>query len=144
MYCTFPFSDYWRNETLDLPLINNFIFHWVVVKFLVISISIITKAVLIYFQIVGHSLGGGTAALLTYIFREQKEFSSTTCITFAPGMYWLSQMLNYSFFSLCCLVETVNLPQPFSVNMWVIRDLCFGCESNWIFLCIFSFQLIWV
>ncbi|KAK7287305.1 hypothetical protein RIF29_00535 [Crotalaria pallida] len=35
-------------------------------------------------QIVGHSLGGGTAALLTYILREQKEFSSSTCVTFAP------------------------------------------------------------
>lgn len=36
-------------------------------------------------KIVGHSLGGGTAALLTYILREQKEFSSSTCITFAPA-----------------------------------------------------------
>ncbi|MFS8033656.1 putative fungal lipase-like domain, alpha/Beta hydrolase [Helianthus anomalus] len=41
-------------------------------------------------QIVGHSLGGGTAALLTYVLREQKELSSTTCLTFAPGacMTW--------------------------------------------------------
>uniref|UniRef100_A0A175YPJ6 Fungal lipase-like domain-containing protein n=1 Tax=Daucus carota subsp. sativus TaxID=79200 RepID=A0A175YPJ6_DAUCS len=41
-------------------------------------------------KIVGHSLGGGTASLLTYILREQKEFSSTTCITFAPAacMTW--------------------------------------------------------
>ncbi|KAG6756923.1 hypothetical protein POTOM_037222 [Populus tomentosa] len=37
-------------------------------------------------KIVGHSLGGGTAALLTYILREQKELSSSTCVTFAPGM----------------------------------------------------------
>ncbi|MBA0606173.1 hypothetical protein Godav_018681 [Gossypium davidsonii] len=37
-------------------------------------------------RIVGHSLGGGTAALLTYILREHKEFAaSTTCFTFAPG-----------------------------------------------------------
>ncbi|PPE02303.1 hypothetical protein GOBAR_DD00637 [Gossypium barbadense] len=37
-------------------------------------------------KIVGHSLGGGTAALLTYILREHKEFAaSTTCFTFAPG-----------------------------------------------------------
>ncbi|KAB2625186.1 hypothetical protein D8674_016846 [Pyrus ussuriensis x Pyrus communis] len=35
-------------------------------------------------KVIGHSLGGGTAALLTYILREQKEFSSSTCITFAP------------------------------------------------------------
>ncbi|KAL3727727.1 hypothetical protein ACJRO7_032465 [Eucalyptus globulus] len=41
-------------------------------------------------KVVGHSLGGGTAALLTYILREQKEFSSTTCVTFAPAacMTW--------------------------------------------------------
>lgn len=37
-------------------------------------------------QVIGHSLGGGTAALLTYILRERKEFSSSTCVTFAPGM----------------------------------------------------------
>lgn len=41
-------------------------------------------------KIVGHSLGGGTAALLTYILREQKELSSTSCVTFAPAacMTW--------------------------------------------------------
>lgn len=41
-------------------------------------------------KIVGHSLGGGTAALLTYVLREQKELSSTTCVTFAPAacMTW--------------------------------------------------------
>ncbi|KAJ6706234.1 LIPASE CLASS 3 FAMILY PROTEIN [Salix purpurea] len=41
-------------------------------------------------KIVGHSLGGGTAALLTYVLREQKELSSTTCVAFAPAacMTW--------------------------------------------------------
>lgn len=41
-------------------------------------------------KIVGHSLGGGTAALLTYILREQKELSSCACFTFAPAacMTW--------------------------------------------------------
>lgn len=41
-------------------------------------------------KVVGHSLGGGTAALLTYILREQKEFTSTTCVAFAPAacMTW--------------------------------------------------------
>ncbi|GJS66637.1 Sn1-specific diacylglycerol lipase [Tanacetum coccineum] len=36
-------------------------------------------------KVVGHSLGGGTAALLTYILREQKDLSFISCITFAPG-----------------------------------------------------------
>ncbi|OVA01403.1 Lipase [Macleaya cordata] len=41
-------------------------------------------------KVVGHSLGGGTAALLTYVMREQQEFSTTTCVTFAPAacMTW--------------------------------------------------------
>ncbi|XP_031277223.1 uncharacterized protein LOC116135647 [Pistacia vera] len=41
-------------------------------------------------KIVGHSLGGGTAALLTYILREQKELSSCTCFAFASAacMTW--------------------------------------------------------
>lgn len=41
-------------------------------------------------QIVGHSLGGGTAALLTYVLREQKELSTATCVAFAPAacMTW--------------------------------------------------------
>ncbi|KAK9131433.1 hypothetical protein Sjap_011920 [Stephania japonica] len=38
-------------------------------------------------KIVGHSLGGGTAALLTYALREQQEFSTATCVTFAPVVY---------------------------------------------------------
>ncbi|WVZ11235.1 hypothetical protein V8G54_015765 [Vigna mungo] len=37
-------------------------------------------------KVIGHSLGGGTASLLTYILREQNELSSSTCVTFAPGM----------------------------------------------------------
>lgn len=47
-----------------------------------------------YKQIVGHSLGGGTAALLTYILREQKEFATTTCVTFAPGLFLLLVITN--------------------------------------------------
>ncbi|PIA43137.1 hypothetical protein AQUCO_02000516v1 [Aquilegia coerulea] len=41
-------------------------------------------------KIVGHSLGGGTAALLTYALREQQELSTATCVTFAPAacMTW--------------------------------------------------------
>ncbi|KOM45479.1 hypothetical protein LR48_Vigan06g078500 [Vigna angularis] len=36
-------------------------------------------------KIVGHSLGGGTAALLTYKLREIQQLSSTTCVTFGPA-----------------------------------------------------------
>ncbi|WVZ12333.1 hypothetical protein V8G54_016863 [Vigna mungo] len=36
-------------------------------------------------KIVGHSLGGGTAALLTYRLREIQQLSSTTCVTFGPA-----------------------------------------------------------
>ncbi|XP_029127775.1 uncharacterized protein LOC114916042 [Cajanus cajan] len=36
-------------------------------------------------KVVGHSLGGGTAALLTFMLREIKQFSSCTCVTFGPA-----------------------------------------------------------
>ncbi|KAJ6820562.1 uncharacterized protein M6B38_397515 [Iris pallida] len=41
-------------------------------------------------KVIGHSLGGGTAALLTYVLREQQEFATATCVTFAPAacMTW--------------------------------------------------------
>ncbi|KAG6487659.1 uncharacterized protein LOC122009954 [Zingiber officinale] len=42
------------------------------------------------FLIIGHSMGAAIAAILTYIFREHEEFSSTTCVAFGPAacMSW--------------------------------------------------------
>ncbi|KAL8118819.1 hypothetical protein AgCh_016350 [Apium graveolens] len=47
-------------------------------------------------DIVGHSLGGSTAALLTYVMREQKELSSASCVTFAPesGNEFITTIIN--------------------------------------------------
>ncbi|KAL6010603.1 hypothetical protein ACLOJK_001038 [Asimina triloba] len=47
-------------------------------------------------KIVGHSLGGGTAALLTYILREQQEFLTTACVSFAPesGVPFITSVIN--------------------------------------------------
>ncbi|PON88226.1 Mono-/di-acylglycerol lipase [Trema orientale] len=67
-------------------------------------------------KVVGHSLGGGTAALLTYILREQKEFSSITCITFAPGMY-------YYRFSACMTWELAESGKHFITSIINGSDL---------------------
>lgn len=54
----------------------------------------LTEALRLYpdykIKVVGHSLGGGTAALLTYVLREQQEFATATCVSFAPAacMTW--------------------------------------------------------
>ncbi|KAJ0980627.1 hypothetical protein J5N97_008882 [Dioscorea zingiberensis] len=41
-------------------------------------------------KIIGHSLGGGIAAILAYILREREEFSSSSCVAFGPAacMTW--------------------------------------------------------
>ncbi|XP_014521819.1 uncharacterized protein LOC106778372 [Vigna radiata var. radiata] len=46
-------------------------------------------------KIVGHSLGGGTAALLTFMLREIKQFSSCTCVTFGPAACMSMEMAEF-------------------------------------------------
>ncbi|RYQ79475.1 hypothetical protein Ahy_Scaffold6g108227 [Arachis hypogaea] len=80
-------------------------------------------------KIVGHSLGGGTAALLTYILREQKEFSTSTCVTFAPGMYLyyfslhLKLSLYLSFLSACMTWELAESGKNFITTIINGSDL---------------------
>ncbi|KOM45476.1 hypothetical protein LR48_Vigan06g078200 [Vigna angularis] len=54
-------------------------------------------------KIVGHSLGGGTAALLTYNLREIQQFSSTTCVTFGPAA--------------CMTLELAEFGKPFVTSI---------------------------
>lgn len=61
-------------------------------------------------QIVGHSLGGGTAALLTFVLRERKEWSTACCVAFAPGL--LSCILVSRF----TLLHTRRICS--SINLW--------------------------
>ncbi|BAT99675.1 hypothetical protein VIGAN_10117400 [Vigna angularis var. angularis] len=46
-------------------------------------------------KILGHSLGGGTAALLTFMLREIKQFSSCTCVTFGPAACMSMEMAEF-------------------------------------------------
>ncbi|XP_027915314.1 sn1-specific diacylglycerol lipase beta-like [Vigna unguiculata] len=54
-------------------------------------------------KIVGHSLGGGTAALLTYKLREIQQLSSATCVTFGPAA--------------CMTLELAEFGKPFITSI---------------------------
>lgn len=98
----------------------------------------LTKAVYEYpaygIKIVGNSLGGGVASLLTYILREHIEFSSSTCIVFSPAscMTWdlaesskdfITTVINGSdIVPACSLASIDNLRSEVRASSW-IREL---------------------
>jgi hypothetical protein len=82
-------------------------------------------------KIVGHSLGGGTAALLTYILREQKEFISTTCITFAPAACMTWELAESGKHFITTIINGSDLVPTFSTAS--IDDLrCEVTASSWL------------
>ncbi|XP_073029199.1 uncharacterized protein [Primulina eburnea] len=66
-------------------------------------------------KIVGHSLGGGTAALLTYILREQKEFTASTCVTFAPAACMTWELAESGKHFITTIINGSDLVPTFSV-----------------------------
>ncbi|KAM0947634.1 putative fungal lipase-like domain, mono-/di-acylglycerol lipase, alpha/Beta hydrolase [Dioscorea sansibarensis] len=64
--------------------------HWIAKRTTPVLLKALSQHPDYSIKIVGHSLGGGTAALLAYILREHKEFCSSTCVAFAPAacMTW--------------------------------------------------------
>uniref|UniRef100_A0A453PT20 Fungal lipase-like domain-containing protein n=1 Tax=Aegilops tauschii subsp. strangulata TaxID=200361 RepID=A0A453PT20_AEGTS len=74
-------------------------------------------------KVVGHSLGGGTAALLTYVLREQQEFASATCVSFAPGSH---VMMFFCLKIRSCASFFVSLVEHFvgQALLWVLQCTC--------------------
>ncbi|XP_073308697.1 uncharacterized protein [Primulina huaijiensis] len=66
-------------------------------------------------KIVGHSLGGGTAALLTYILREQKEFTASTCVSFAPAACMTWELAESGKHFITTIINGSDLVPTFSV-----------------------------
>ncbi|KAJ7980315.1 Lipase [Quillaja saponaria] len=67
-------------------------------------------------MIVGHSLGGGTAALLTYILREHKELSSSTCVTFAPAACMTEELAESGKHFITTVINGSDLVPTFSAS----------------------------
>lgn len=65
-------------------------------------------------KIVGHSLGGGTAALLTYILREQQEFATATCVTFAPAACMTWELAESGMDFITSIINEADLVPTFS------------------------------
>lgn len=66
-------------------------------------------------KIVGHSLGGGTAAILTYVLREHQEFATATCVTFAPGACMTWELAESGVPFITSVINGADLVPTFSV-----------------------------
>ncbi|KAH1264130.1 Sn1-specific diacylglycerol lipase alpha [Glycine max] len=66
-------------------------------------------------KIIGHSLGGGTAALLTFMLREMKQFSSCTCVMCSDMANPSSQL--YFFAAACMTLELAEFGKPFITSI---------------------------
>ncbi|XP_010917459.1 uncharacterized protein [Elaeis guineensis] len=65
-------------------------------------------------KIIGHSLGGGTAAILTYVLREQQEFATTTCVTFAPAACMTWELAESGTHFITSVINAADLVPTFS------------------------------
>ncbi|BFG15033.1 hypothetical protein CerSpe_013060 [Prunus speciosa] len=82
-------------------------------------------------KVIGHSLGGGTAALLTYILRERKEFSSSTCVTFAPAACITWELAESGKHFITTIINGSDLVPTFSAAS--VDDLrCEVTASSWL------------
>lgn len=89
-------------------------------------------------QIIGHSLGGGTAALLTYILRERQELSTATCVAFASGsfLFLLSFFANKDLLSgvwlmsACCLLPLLYAAACMTWELAESGNDCITCVIN--------------
>lgn len=79
-------------------------------------------------------MGAGIAAILTYILREYEEFSSCTCIAFAPGMCLLTSEHYVTFLLVMGILisdfncVTICFRPLYMLMHWVILSIPTGCD----------------
>ncbi|KHN40421.1 Sn1-specific diacylglycerol lipase alpha [Glycine soja] len=67
-------------------------------------------------KIIGHSLGGATAALLTFMLREMKQFSSCTCVTFGPAACMTLELAEFGKPFITSIINGYDIVPTFSAS----------------------------